>query len=114
MRDSDSIKSRFKYIATTGIKRSEIYHLLYDYSLQAIMASIIVAETEEVRQNLRLYLDKLRSIKPLLTGKDLLKMGVTQGPHMREILNSLLDAKLDDRVKTREDEERIVKNKYSK
>ena len=58
---------------------------------------------------MRLYLDKLRFIKPLLNGSDLLGMGAPQGPRIKEILNKLLNAKLNGMMKTRRDEEAIVK-----
>ena len=38
---------------------------------------------------------------PILTGHDLIRMGYTPGPVFREILSSLRDAQLENRVKTR-------------
>jgi tRNA nucleotidyltransferase (CCA-adding enzyme) len=113
MRDSDSIKSRLKYLAAPKISNSEIYHLLYGYSLQAVIANIIAGAVEESQPNLVLYMDKLHSVKPILTGNDLLKMGITQGPVIKDLLNAILDARLDDKAKTREDEIQIVRKKLS-
>ena len=39
--------------------------------------------------------------QPILTGNDLIQMGFTPGPVFREILSSLRDAQLENRVKTR-------------
>ena len=47
--------------------------------------------------------------KPILTGDDLIKIGIPQGPRIKEILNQLLDARLEGRIKTRQDEEGLVK-----
>jgi tRNA nucleotidyltransferase (CCA-adding enzyme) len=113
IRDSESIKSRLKYLAAPKISNSEIYHLLYGYSLQAVIANIIAGKIEESQPNLVLYMDKLHNVKPILTGNDLLKMGITQGPVIKDLLNALLDARLDDKVKTREDEKGIIRAKLS-
>ena len=47
--------------------------------------------------------------KPLLGGSDLIEMGIPPGPRIKEILNKLLDTRLDGKVKTREDEEGMVR-----
>jgi hypothetical protein len=38
-----------------------------------------------------------------------MEMGIPAGPHIKEILNKLLDARLDGEVKTRHDEVGMVK-----
>ncbi|MFH1662556.1 MAG: CCA tRNA nucleotidyltransferase [Chloroflexota bacterium] len=109
LRDSGGIRTKLKELAGTAIKPSSIYHLLYGYSPQAITASIIANDSEESRRHMQLHMDKLRHIKPLLTGNDLMEMGIPLGPRIKEVLNKLLDARLDGEVKTREDEERVVR-----
>ncbi len=109
MRDCSSIKDRLKLLATPGISNSEIYHLLYGYSLQAILANIIAGQVEESRPALALYMEKLHSVKPLLSGSDLIKMGIIQGPLLKDMLNALLDARLDGKALTREDEKNIIR-----
>ncbi|MCJ7763926.1 MAG: CCA tRNA nucleotidyltransferase, partial [Dehalococcoidales bacterium] len=76
---------------------------------QAITAGIIAGDSQESRRNMRLYLDKLCHIKPLLGGSDLIQMGIPPGPRIKEILNKLLDARLDGKVETKQDEEGIVR-----
>ena len=44
----------------------------------------------------------------MLTGNDLIKLGIPQGPRIKEILNKILDARLDGKVKTKKDEEGMV------
>lgn len=109
MLDSNSIRTKLKELADNTLQPSSIYHSLNCYSPHAIQVGIIVSESEESRDNMRLYLDKLRFIKPLLNGRDLLGMGVPQGPRIKEMLNKLLNAKLNGMMKTRRDEEAIVK-----
>jgi tRNA nucleotidyltransferase (CCA-adding enzyme) len=43
-------------------------------------------------------------VKPLLTGADLKAMGLKPGPQFRQILDRLLDARLNGEVHTEQDE----------
>ena len=45
----------------------------------------------------------------MLDGNDLIALGVPEGPRVGELLNALLDARLDGLVSTREEEETYVK-----
>ena len=58
---------------------------------------------------LRLYLDELRHVRPLLDGDDLMALGVREGPEVGLLLTKLLDAKLDGLVESVEDEEAMVR-----
>ena len=49
---------------------------------------------------------------PILTGNDLIRMGYTPGPVFREILGSLRDAQLENRVKTRRQAEAWVSARF--
>lgn len=50
--------------------------------------------------------------RPILTGNDLIQMGYTPGPVFREILGSLRDAQLENRVKTRRQAEAWVSARF--
>jgi tRNA nucleotidyltransferase (CCA-adding enzyme) len=60
-----------------------------------------------------LFLDKLRYVKPFLTGNDLQKMGIAPGPLIKEILQRLHEAKLDRKVTSKQGERELVE-KWSK
>jgi tRNA nucleotidyltransferase (CCA-adding enzyme) len=111
LRDSGSIKAKLQELADPKLSPSGIYHLLHGYSQQAITANLIASDSPVVQKHIQLFLDKLRYIKPILTGDDLIKMGIPQGPRIKELLNLLLDAKLDGKVKTRQDEEGVVRGR---
>ncbi len=108
LRDSGGIRAKLTELAAAAIKPSRIYHLLHGYSPQAITSNIIASDSPIACRNIKLYSDKLQHIKPLLNGNDLIKMGIPPGPRIKEILNKLLDARLDGEVKTRQDEEEMV------
>jgi tRNA nucleotidyltransferase (CCA-adding enzyme) len=59
-------------------------------------------------------MEKLHSVKPLLSGNDLIKMGITHGPLLKDMLNALLDARLDGKALTREDEKNIIRQILSR
>ena len=109
LRGTGSIKAKLQQLADIKLSPSYIYHLLRGYSPQAIIANLIASDSPVVQKHIQLFLDKLRYIKLILTGNDLIKMGIPSGPRIKEILNLLLDAKLDGKVKTRQDEERMVR-----
>ncbi len=113
LRDCSAIKDRLELLAAPGIKPSEIYHLLFGYSLQAVMANIIAGEIEESREPLALYMEKLYSVKSIITGSDLLKMGITQGLLLKKILDGVLDARLNGKAVSREDEITIIRKLLS-
>jgi len=109
LRGAAAIKSKMAKLADASLKPSAIYHLLEGYSTQALTAGLIAAGSAIAEQHIGLYVDKLRTVKPLLTGDDLIRLGVPQGPRIKEVLGRLLEARLDGRAMTREDEERLVK-----
>lgn len=109
LRESSNIRAKLEELANAEMKPSSIYRLLYGYSPQAITANIVASDSPIARRNSKLYLDKLRHTKPLLNGNDLMEMGIPPSPRIKEILNKLLDARLDGEVSTREDEEGLVR-----
>ena len=109
LRDTISIKTKLQSLANPELTPSGIYSLLYGYSSPAIVANSLAGDSPATRQHLNLFLNKLRYIKPALSGEDLKRMGVAQGPRIKEILNLLHEARLDGKVGSKKDEEGLVK-----
>jgi len=61
-------------------------------------------DREEVKKAISLYCTNLRRTSILLNGSDLKAMGLTPGPMFRRILDAVFDARLNGRVRSREDE----------
>jgi hypothetical protein len=61
------------------------------------------------RHWLERYEATLAAVRPLLTGTDLLALGVPRGPAMRDILAALRAARLDGQITTHADEEQFVR-----
>jgi tRNA nucleotidyltransferase (CCA-adding enzyme) len=108
LRDSGSVRKIIGELADATMNPGSVYRLLQSYSPLAISTGIIVGDSDESCRNMQLFLDKLRHIKLLLNGNDLIDMGIPRGPRIKDILNKLLYARLDGKVKTRQDEVRMV------
>jgi tRNA nucleotidyltransferase (CCA-adding enzyme) len=63
-----------------------------------------------VLERVRHYLTMWRHVRPSLTGDDLKRLGVPQGPHIGQLLARVLAAKLDGETPTREAEEALVRS----
>ena len=109
LRDTNSLKDKLESLANPELTPSRIYSLLHDYSTPAIIANESASDSPITRRHLQLFLDKLRYVKPILNGNDLLKMGIAPGPHLKEILQLLHEARLDGKVTSRQDEVDLVK-----
>ncbi len=109
LRDTAAIRAKLHQLADPELCPSAVYHLLDGYTPQALTANLLAGDSPRASGNIHQYLDKLRHLKPKLSGNDLMKLGMAPGPQLKEILNRLLDARLDGEVATKDDEERMVK-----
>jgi len=91
------------------LPRSELYHLLRGESEEAIRALFVSHPSPSLRENIKLYLEELRHIKPFLSGDDLKRMGIPEGRRMGEILKLILEARIEGRIRNREEEEEFVR-----
>ena len=99
-------------LAPADISPSGVYDMLEGASQEAVFAWAVLS-TGAVATRLRDYLDKLRHVRTLLTGDDLLALGVAQGPLVGDLLRELLVARLDGLVASRGDEEALVRRRLS-
>ncbi len=113
LKDTIELKENLPLLDNRKLKPSRIYNVLQSYSSLAITANMLAVDSPVVREHIELYLNKLRYIKSALTGEDLLKMGMPAGPRLKEILQLLLEARLDGKLATRKDEEELVKTTLS-
>ncbi|RJQ40359.1 MAG: CBS domain-containing protein [Nitrospiraceae bacterium] len=93
---------------------AELYHVLNSVSLEILLFSMAQSKSKQKQKAISQYLIELRKVKPLLKGKDLQKIGIKPGPVYSKLFSELLDEKLRGRLKTREDEERFITEKYQK
>jgi len=113
LRGTLHLKAVSTSLSNAGLPNSCVYRLLSPFSLATITVNIVASDDETVRQYLMLYWVALRYVKSELNGDDLINMGIPEGPRIKEILDHLLDARLDGEVSTREGEVEVVKELLS-
>ena len=108
MHDTLCLKTKLPLLDKTALKPSEIYYLLWEYEPLAIRVNDIASDSSMIHRHLQLFLTKLRHVRPSLNGEDLKRLGISAGPEMGKVLQSLHKAKLDGEVRTRAEEEKLA------
>jgi len=85
-------------------KNSTLYHRLVGFRTELILYMMAATSDQWVKRAISRYFTRLRTMGPAITGKDLRTLGYAPGPIYREILEGILDRKLNGRLKTRSDE----------
>jgi tRNA nucleotidyltransferase (CCA-adding enzyme) len=89
-----------------------IYALFKPLPIEAILYIMAKTEDKGIKKAISLFFTKLNTIKVSVRGKDLQTLGIQPGPLYREIINSLLLARLEGTIKSKEDEMRYVRSHY--
>ena len=89
---------------------STIYRSLRDLSVEIPLHMMAITAKEDIRKQISHYFTHLSTVKIFISGDDLKRFGIPNGPLFREILDKILDARLDAEVESREDELRMVEN----
>lgn len=89
-------------------KASDLYRLLQPLSAELLLYMMAATRLKSVKKAISKYYNELRKTQPAIGGNDLIAMGLTPGPIFRQILEDVLDAKLNGLVDTREDEIQFV------
>jgi len=93
-----------------SLKPAEVYHLLSGLSDETLLILMAKSKGETVKRQVSAFLTTYQHVKPILTGKDLKTIGLKQGPQFKEILDRLLDARLNGEVKTELEEKQLVQH----
>lgn len=93
---------------------SRVYRWLVDAPVEVSLALMGRAERADLRKRIGDFLTMGRRVRPILRGDDLRALGVQPGPIYRDILNSLLYARLDGHVQNRDDELRFVRRRFAR
>ena len=96
------------------MSNANIYNLLKGYKTEMILYMMVCTTSKTAIKRISSYHTRLRHVAITLTGKDLLKMNLTPGPLFSKIIQAVLEAKLNGRVITREDEFAYVKKTVNK
>jgi tRNA nucleotidyltransferase (CCA-adding enzyme) len=91
------------------IRRSETRGLLARFVPEALLLAAAKRPASVAADRILLFLTDLRHVRTELTGKDIVALGVPQGPALGRILSALLDARLDGAASSRADEEAMAR-----
>ena len=109
VRDTIVLQGILPEITGPSVSPSKACSALEKLDADAIAAAARLTLDIQIASRLRRYLAVWRLVSPVLTGDDLLAMGVPPGSNVGEVLRELNSAKLDGMV-SGEDEERALVN----
>jgi tRNA nucleotidyltransferase (CCA-adding enzyme) len=90
----------------------QVYTLLSPYDTESLLYMMARTNSEKTKRLISNYFTKLKGTKILLRGKDLSNMGFQPGPIYRKIFDRVLEARLNDQIKTKQDEVRFVQEHF--
>jgi len=103
-----------QFMQAPHLAPSRVYRWLVDAPLEVILTLMGRLERAELRKAIGDFLTTGRRVRSILRGDDLRALGVRAGPIYRDILNSLLYARLDGHVQSRDDELRFVRRRFAR
>jgi len=86
------------------VQNRVLYKRLSGFKTELILYMMAATKLESVKKAISHYFTRLRYTNILITGKDLKAMGLESGPIYREIMQAVLDARLNGELKTLNDE----------
>jgi tRNA nucleotidyltransferase (CCA-adding enzyme) len=94
------------------LSRNEIYKVLSSFPNEVLLFLMAKTGQETGRKAISLYFTQLKSIRIAIGGEDLKTLGLVPGPIYKVILGDLLEARINGKVLTREDEIAYVKKHF--
>ena len=108
VRETIQIRELEPNLAGASLSPAQLARLLEGFRAEALLAASRLTDSPLAAQRLADYCNELRFALPALNGRDLLAMGVPQGPLVGQVLRELRDAKLNGQAPTEEEERRLV------
>jgi len=96
------------------LRHSEVYFLLQAFSSEILVYGMASSRMEDIRKGISHYFSHLRSITPIVNGRDLKTLGYEPGPGYQKILRAVLEARLDGELESKEDEIEFVEKTFNK
>jgi len=86
------------------VSDSVLYRKLTGFKTELILFMMAIAKNKAVKKSISHFFTDLRRTKLTLKGRDLKKMGLQPGPVYRQVMEAVLDARLDGTLKSKKDE----------
>ena len=94
------------------LKNSDLYKKLHPFHIETLLYVMASTPRTSIKRAVSDYITMLRSTETMLNGNYLKEIGFKPGPIFREILDSLLDARLNGEVETLYDEVEFVQKNW--
>jgi len=92
--------------------RSQIYRLLSPIGTEYLLYMMAKSRQEASKRAISLFFTHLKHLKPEVKGRDLLALGFRPGPLIKEILNMLHEARLNEVVQSKREELELIRRCY--
>ena len=109
VRDTIAIKEKLSWFSVANLSPAKLYQALAISDTSAIRACALANPIKNARDNLNLFLEKLSHVKPSLSGRDIVGLGVPKGPIVGSMLVKLRLALLENTAVDRSEEVALVK-----
>ena len=103
-----------KNILEPGIRNSDLFALLNKINENVLKACLMIDGFSDVKDVILIYLNDLENLSIELSGKDLIQLGVPEGPNIGKILDELHVAKLNGIIFSLDDEKDFVRKIFNK
>ena len=100
----DADKCVFWLERNLPVSDSVIFRKLNGFKTELILFMMAVAKKKAVKKTISHFFTDLRRTQLSLKGRDLKKMGLKPGPVYRQVMEAVLDARLDGTLKSKKDE----------
>lgn len=94
------------------LDNSVIYRILHPLSLEALLYCMAKTSQKHLQKSISLYITHLRATRVALKGEDLIQLGLPPGKVYKRVLDTVLMARLDGKVASKEDELDFVKANF--
>jgi len=92
--------------------RVQIYQTLAPLATEYLLYMLAKSRQEPVRRAISVYFTHLKQLKPELRGRDLVALGYAPGPLIKEMLDRLLEARINGEVKSRKEEKELIRRAF--
>ena len=86
------------------VANNALYRRLSEFKTEPLLYMMAISRKKTIKRAISIYFTKLRFIRPAIRGRDLMALGLAPGPVYRKILDAVLDARLNGRLRTLEEE----------
>lgn len=104
------ISAKFiRVLSQGGHSPEKIFHLLEPVSYEVLVLLKAKYKNRNFQRNIDDFLRHYHGLRIHVSGHDLHSLGIVPGPHYQKILRKVLNAKLNGRVKTKEEELALIR-----